>query len=77
MHSKIKRKISLFNDLIKNMIQPDENKRFSIENIKNHSYFSKEKFPEKFIKKEVMDKVKFTNILKSNFLVMISKLRNR
>ena len=57
----------LFNDLIKNMIHFDENKRFSIENIKNHRYFLKEKFSEKFIKKEIMNKVKFINILKSNF----------
>ena len=58
---------ALFNDLIKNMIQTDENRRFSIKNIKNHSYFLKEKFPTKFVKKEVMDRVKFINILKSNF----------
>ena len=49
------------------MIHPDENKRFSIENIKNHRYFLKEKFPEKFNKKELTNKVKFINILKSNF----------
>ena len=57
----------LFNDLIKNMICPDENLRFSIEKIKNHSYFSREKFPLKFDKKEVMEREKFINILKNNF----------
>jgi len=57
-----------FNNLIKNMIFPEENLRFSIEKIKNHIFFSKEKFPEKFPKKKIMDREKFINILKSNFL---------
>ena len=56
---KIKKKMPVFNDLIKNMIHPDENKRFSIENIKNHRYFLKDIFPEKFIKKGVTNSSKF------------------
>ena len=57
----------IFNDLIKNMIEPDENKRFSIEKIKNHEYFLKERFPCSFKKKKVMKKQEFINILKENF----------
>lgn len=57
----------LFNDLIKNMICPEENLRFSIDQIKNHSYFSREKFPLKFDKKEVMEREKFINNLRNNF----------
>ena len=57
----------IFNDLIKNMIEPDENKRFSIEKIKNHEYFLKERFPSSFKKKKVMRKQEFINILKENF----------
>ena len=58
---------ALFNDLIKNMIEPDENKRFSIEKIKNHDYFLKVKFPSKFEKNKVLEKQEFINILKGNF----------
>ena len=57
----------VFNDLIKNMIEPDQNKRFSIENIKNHRYFLKENFREKFVRKPLTDSIKFSNILKGNF----------
>ena len=58
---------SVFNDLIKNMIEQDETKRFSIEKIKNHNYFSKEKFRYKFKKNKVMEKQEFINILGSNY----------
>lgn len=57
----------LFNDLIKNMICSDENLRFCVENIKNHSYFLKEKFPDFSFKKQVTKRPNFINILRSNF----------
>lgn len=57
----------VFNDLIKNMIEPEESKRFSVKEIKNHRYFLREKFPSQFEKKKVMEKEEFINILKGNF----------
>ena len=57
----------VFNDLIKNMICYTEKDRFSIEKIKNHSYFLGEKFPLNFDKKEIMERPIFIDILKSNF----------
>lgn len=57
----------VFNDLIKNMICNTEIDRFSIEKIKNHSYFLGETFPLKFDKKKTMERDIFVNILKSNF----------
>lgn len=58
---------SVFNDLIKNMIHTNENRRFSVENIKNHRYFLKDTFPGRFIKKKLMNNIKFSNNLMSNF----------
>lgn len=63
----IKRENDVFNDLIKNMIEPVEDKRFYIEKIKNHDYFLKVKFPSKFEKNKVLEKQEFINILKGNF----------
>jgi serine/threonine protein kinase len=65
--SETKEENDVFNDLIKNMIHPDEKLRFSIEKIKKHEYFSKEIFPLKFNKKTILEKNQFINILKSNF----------
>lgn len=63
----IKEENEVFNDLIKNMICEDENNRFSINQVKNHPFFSKEKFLVNFKQKEILDKLSFVNLLKENY----------
>lgn len=56
-----------FNNLLYNMINPDEKERFNLIDVKNHTFFSNEKFTIDVNKKNVMEKKNLSNNLKKNY----------
>lgn len=56
-----------FNNLLYNMINPDEKDRFNLTDVKNHAFFSNEKFNIDVNKKNIMEKKNLSNNLKKNY----------